>query len=255
MIDRRRLRRHLAGSGLRPGMSVLVHCSMREIGWLRGGARVLREELLGILGEQGTLIVPTQTRSKSVSSVVFQRTVAGMDAEEYELYLKVMPGFDARTTASEEMGGLAEAVRTDPRAHRSTHPTTSFAAIGRHAAALCAVHPLESLLGDESPLGALRDLDGSVLLLGVGYAKCTAFHLGEQAAFADEQVYRCKIGDEWREFTGFPHRDGDFAELGERFERACRNGIRTGRVGAARTRLFPLAMAADFAAKELPALR
>jgi aminoglycoside 3-N-acetyltransferase len=256
MIDRRRLKADLIASGLHEGMSVLVHCSMREIGWVRGGALVVRDVLLDILGEErGTLVVPTQTRSKSVSSAEFQRAVADLEAEELELYLKVMSGFDVRTTPSEGMGGLAESVRAHPRAHRSTHPTTSFAAVGRHAAELCAAHPLECLLGDRSPLGGLRDLDGSVLLLGVGYQKCTAFHLGEQAAFVDEQVYRCKIGDEWRRFKGFPHRDGDFAELGARFERAHPTGIRNGLVGAAPTRLFPLALAADFAAKELPELR
>jgi aminoglycoside 3-N-acetyltransferase len=255
MISGRRLRAALADAGLRPGMTVLVHCSMREIGWIRGGAKTLRGAILDVLGADGTLAVPTQTSSKSVTSKVFQRAVAGLEPEDRELYAKLLPGYDARTTPSEGMGALAEAVRTHPRAHRSAHPSTSFAAVGRHAATVCAVHPIDCLLGEESPLGALRGLDAGVLLLGVGYDKCTAFHLGEDGAFHDERPYRCKIGDDWHDFQGFPHEDGDFAELGRRFEAARAARIRVGLVGGAETRLFPLALAADFAAKELPELR
>jgi aminoglycoside 3-N-acetyltransferase len=258
MVHRRRLRADLTAAGLREGMSVLVHCSMREIGWIRGGPELLRDVILDIIDErQGTLVVPTQTRSKSSTSTAFKTATETFDAEELELYRKVMPGFYVNKTPSEGMGALAEAVRTHRRAYRSSHPSTSFAAVGRHAADLCAKHPLESLVGVSSPLGALRDLEGSsVLLLGVGYDKCTAFHLGEEVAYPEDvQKYVCKVGDEWTPFPGFPHRDGDFVELGERFELACPDGIRRGTVGAASTRLFPLALAADFAAEELPKLR
>lgn len=255
MIDRRRLEADLADSGLRPGMSVLVHCSMRRIGWVEGGAAALREALLDVLGENGTLVVPTQTTSMSDTSMEFQRAIADLDDEDRELHLKLLQGFDPLTTPSERMGALAESVRTHPRARRSAHPTTSFAAVGRQAAAFCAAHPLECLLGADSPLGKLRDNDGNVLLLGVGYDKCTAFHLGEEAAFHWERSYRCKIGDAWNDFQGFPHEDRDFAVLGARFEADHAAMVRKGTVGGASTRLFPLALAADFAAKRLPDLR
>jgi aminoglycoside 3-N-acetyltransferase len=255
-IDRDRLRADLLGAGLREGMAVLVHCSMREIGWVQGGAPALRETLLQILDEeQGTLVVPAQTRSMSTTSTAFQDAIAGLDDEGRELHLKTMPGFDPLTSPAEGMGALAESVRTHPRARRSAHPATSFAAVGRHAEELCASHPLDCLLGPGSPLGALRDLDGTVLLLGVGFDRCTSFHLGEEAVFPFERPYLCKIGDEWRDFKGFPHRDDDFAELGARFEQAYPDDVREGTVGAASTRLFPLAMAADFAVRQLPKLR
>jgi aminoglycoside 3-N-acetyltransferase len=255
-IDRDRLRIELTESGLREGSVVLVHCSLSAIGWVWGGADALRDTLLEILGEEhGTLVVPTQTTYTSVSSREFRREITDLDDEERQLYIKALPGFDPRTSPSENMGALAESVRTHLRAHRSAHPTASFAAVGRHAAELCASHPLDCLLGARSPLGALRDLDAGVLLLGVGFDKCTAFHLGEDAAFSDERPYCCKVGEEWKEFIGFAHRDDDFAELGARFEQACPTAVREGRVGGARTRLFPLALAAEFAERELPKLR
>jgi HEXXH motif-containing protein len=255
-IDRDQLRAQLIESGLRKGTAVLVHCSMRRIGRVQGGADALRDTLLEILDEKhGTLVVPAQTRSKSSTSTAFLNAIAGLDDEGRELYLKVMPGFDPRTSPSEGMGALAESVRTHPRAYRSTHPATSFAAVGRHAEEVCATHPLDCLLGARSPLGALRKLDARVLLLGVGFDKCTSFHLGEEAVFRLERPYLCKIGDEWRDFKGFPHRDDDFTELGARFEHAYPGEVREGEVGTAPTRLFPLAMAADFAAWQLPKLR
>lgn len=254
-LDRGRLRAELGGLGLRAGMTLLVHCSMRRVGWVDGGAQALRDALLDVVGEHGTLVVPAQTRSKSVTSQEFRDAVAGLDEAEYERYLERLPGFDPETSASEGMGLLAEAVRTHPRARRSPHPTTSFAAVGAHAAEVCATHPLDCLLGTQSPLGLLAKLDAGVLLLGVGFDKCTAFHLGEDRALPEERPYRCKIGDEWREFKALSHRDGDFAELGARFERMHSTRVRDGWVGSARARLFPLALAADFAELELPALR
>ena len=255
-LDRGRLRAELAGLGLRAGMTVLVHCSLRGVGRVEGGADALREALLDVVGEEhGTLVVPTQTRANSMTSQEFRAAVTDLDEAEFEVYLKGLPGFDPAASPSEGMGALAEAVRTHSRAHRSPHPITSFAAVGAHAADLCAIHPLECLLGTQSPLGLLAKLDARVLLLGVGFDKCTAFHLGEDRALPEERPYRCKIGDEWRDFKALSCQDTDFAELGARFERAHSGRVRHGRLGAASTRLFPLALAADFAEMELPALR
>ena len=254
-LDRGRLRAELDGLGLRAGMTVLVHCSLRRVGWVDGGAAALREALLDVLGEHGTVVVPAQTGSKSATSRELRDAVAGLDKAECERYLARLPGFDPAASPVEGMGALAEAVRTHPRAHRSPHPATSFAAVGAQAAELCAAHPLECLLGTESPLGLLAKIDARVLLLGVGFDKCTAFHLGEDRALPEERPYRCKIGDAWREFKALSYRDGDFAELGARFERVHGARVRDGWVGNARARLFPLALAADFAELELPALR
>jgi aminoglycoside 3-N-acetyltransferase len=237
-------------------MAVLVHCSMRQVGLVEGGAECLRDALLDVLGEEhGTLVVSAQTPSVSATSRRFKEALAGLDSVQREAYLRDLPGFDPRTSPAEGVGVLAESVRTHDRAQRSPHPITSFAAVGRHAAEICASHPLECLLGAQSPLGRLSDLKGRVLLLGVGFDACTAFHLGETAVFSCEQDYRCKISGKWRNFTGFEYRDHDFIELGEKFEQAHAADISDGRVGDCRARLFPLHTAAEFAAMELPGLR
>lgn len=255
-IDRDRLRAQLEELGLRRGMTVLVHCSMSRIGWVDGGAGTLREALRDVLGRyRGTVVVPTQTRSKSATSTEYQKATEGFGYEELKLHDKILPGFNARRSPAEDMGVFAEAVRTHPWARRSPHPTTSFAAVGRRAGRLCAEHPLDCLLGPRSPLGRLAELDARVLLLGVGFDKCTAFHLGEDRCFDEKRPYRCKIEDSWIEFNGFPHRDDDFTELGRRFLAAHSDAVRQSPVGEAPSSLFPLNLAADFAEKELPELR
>jgi aminoglycoside 3-N-acetyltransferase len=246
--------RHL---GVERGTTLLVHCSMRRIGWVEGGAATLRDALLSVLDESaGTLVVPAQTRSKSQTSAEFLEAVAHLDDAGRSAFLDALPGFDREHSPTEGMGALAEAVRLHPHAHRSAHPLTSFAAIGARAREVCASHPLDCLLGKQSPLGALYELGAQVLLLGVGFDKCTAFHLGEDAAAASgERHYTCKIGDTWEKFDDLAHQDDDFTELGRRFaERRPRN-VRAGRVGSAHALVFPVQDAADFAASELPHLR
>lgn len=251
-----RLRQEAAALGLRSGAVVLVHCSMSALGRVDGGAQGLCAALLDVLGPQGTLVVPTQTRSKSTTSRESREATAGLTSLQRERYFRRLRGFDVRRTPSEGMGALAEVVRTDPRSHRSAHPTTSFAALGRDAAAVTASHPYDSVLGSRSPLGWMYDAGAAVLLMGVGYDKCTAFHLGEHASVALDRSYWFKVGADWLNVAGArDYDDSDFAALGRDFERSHGGEISRGLVGDAECRLFPLPLAADFAAKHLPGMR
>lgn len=67
------------------------------------------------------------------------------------------------------MGVVPAFFRTWPGVLRSSHPVTSFAALGLHAAYLTDNHILEADPGNRSPVGRLYDLDGHVLLLGVDH--------------------------------------------------------------------------------------
>lgn len=251
------LRHDFTALGLREGMVLLVHCSLRGIGRVDGGAETVRDALLGILGDEGTLVVPTQTRSKSTSSGEVRQSVGRLSPRERERFLGGVAGFDPARTPSEGMGALAEAVRTHPRAFRSAHPTASFAAIGRDAADLTASHPYDCVLGDRSPLGWMHRAGAHVLLLGVGFDKCTAFHLGEDSSsVSPTRSYWFKVGNGWKNVRGArDYNDSDFDELGGLFSAAHSDYLSTGLVGAAASTLFPLALAADFAEKQLPALR
>jgi aminoglycoside 3-N-acetyltransferase len=98
-------------------------------------------------------------------------------------------------------------------------------------------------------------MDAMVLLLGVGFDKCTAFHLGENEVLVGRRRYVCKVGDSWEVFADIAHRDEDFAELGRRFAHDEPDAVRGGPVGGAEALLFPVRTAAEYAARELPELR
>jgi aminoglycoside 3-N-acetyltransferase len=149
------------------------------------------------------------------------------------------------------MGALAEHVRTAPGARRSAHPQTSFAALGPAAGRITGGHAAGCHLGEHSPLARLYETGADILLLGVGYESCTAFHLAEYR-YTDvppTRRYRCVIEQDgrpaWWSYQDVDLDDGDFSELGEALERS--RPVRTGRVGAAEARLIPLRTAVDFA--------
>lgn len=47
--------------GVRPGQDLIVHCSMRQVGPIPGGAATLLRALRSAIGPEATLVVPAQT--------------------------------------------------------------------------------------------------------------------------------------------------------------------------------------------------
>jgi aminoglycoside 3-N-acetyltransferase len=239
--------RELRLLGVRPGQDLLVHCSMRRIGPVSGGPGTLLAAIQEAASPDATIVVPTQTAWNSRTSREFRLATAGLTADECARHLAALPVFDQASTPSSGMGAFAEHVRTRPRSLRSAHPQTSFAALGPRAAACTAGHDPDCHLGERSPLRWLYDADAAVLLLGVGYAVCTAFHLAE---------YRLPGGADIR---GADLDDSDFALLGAAFESArladLDAGPRSGRVGTATSRRVPVRTAVDFAVEWLPVHR
>ena len=237
--------------GVAAGSTVLVHCSMSALGRIAGGADALLDALLSSLGAEGTLVVPAQTAGNSNTSPRFLAATTGLSPDEAATFEATLPGFNPATSPAQGMGALAERVRRQPGAVRSGHPQTSFAALGPRAAALMAVHDLDCHLGERSPLGALYAADAKILLLGVGYAVCTAFHLAEYRLPQPPELrpHRCYLRrDAERIRLDFlaPHLDdSDFSRLGLEVERT--GFVRTGLVGAAPSRLLPMRPAVDLA--------
>ncbi|MEW9547844.1 aminoglycoside N(3)-acetyltransferase [Nonomuraea sp. NPDC050783] len=241
------------------GQVIVLHSSLRSVGPVEGGAATVVAALREVIGEDGTLAVPTGTAGNSDTSSLYRAAVAGMTPEQVAAHRARMPAFDPATTPSQGMGAIAEHVRTLPGARRSAHPHTSFAAAGPLTAWVTEGHARDCLLGERSPVARLYDAGARVLLLGVGYDRCTAFHLAEYRCTADppRRAYRAVVDDgdgrRWCEFEDVDVDAGDFAALGAAFEET--GVVRRGRVGAAEARLFPLRGAVDFAVDWLAANR
>ncbi|MET9800279.1 AAC(3) family N-acetyltransferase [Streptomyces sp. NPDC006368] len=246
------LRAQLAALGVEPGGVLLVHASLRAVGPVSGGSEAVLRALRAALGPDGTVVVPTFTAHNSDSSPAYRERVRGLGQAERAAVRAAMPPYDAATMASDGMGVLAETVRTAAGAVRSAHPQTSFAALGARAGQVVSGHRPDCHLGEHSPLARLYDLDGRILLLGTGFERCTAFHLGEyRLARPPRRTYRCVVREggarRWWAYEDVALDDGDFGTLGADLERDRPGVVRHGRVGAARCRLLGVVEAVDYA--------
>lgn len=240
----------LRALGLATGAVVLVHSSLSSLGYVSGGALAVVQALLDVLGPSGTLVVPSQTADNRDPS-----TWRPAPPEPWWPLIRAsLPGFDPARTPSVKVSVITEQVRTWPGAVRSIHPQTSFAAVGARAAELMSVHRIDCHLGEDSPLAALAAVGASTLLLGVGFAKTTAFHLAEYRMPAPaRRTYACAVltpdgGRRWLEYEDVVLDDGDFGRLGTDFARDT-DAVTSGPVGAAPCLLFPIGDAVAYAQK------
>jgi aminoglycoside 3-N-acetyltransferase len=241
--------------GVRPGETLLVHSSLRSLGWVSGGAPTVVRALLEVLGPDGTVVVPAQTADNRDPS----RWLVPPPESWWAELRNHVAAFDPGSTPSCRMGAIAECVRTWPGAVRSGHPQTSFAAVGFRAARLLAGHRLEAQLGEASPLARLADIDARILLLGVDFDRCTAFHLAEHRLpdppiRPDACAIRTQTGRAWVTFAAVALDASDFGALGHDLE-AETDLVTTGPVGHAPARILPLPDAVDYAQKWLIAHR
>ncbi len=198
------LKQDLLRLGVRPGGVLLVHSSLRALGRPPGGAAGVIDELLSILGPEGTLLMPALT---------------------YERVTPENPVFDVRQTPS-NVGVLAEVFRQQPGTRRSLHPTHSVCAVGRLAANLLKPHAADSTpCGPNSPFRRLAELDGQILMLGCGLEPNTSMHAVEEVAavpylFDPPIEYRLTLEDgSTRRKTYLPHSFRGFYQRYERLER------------------------------------
>ena len=133
---------------------VTIHSSLREVGPIAGGADGLIDALKDYLCD-GLLLIPTHTW-------------ANVNAAN--------PHFDVRSTVP-CIGTLAKVAAFRPDGVRTLHPTHSMAAFGKNAR--------EYIQGEEksatpAPVGGalsrLYELNGKVLLVGVGHERNTYLH-------------------------------------------------------------------------------
>jgi aminoglycoside N3'-acetyltransferase len=214
-VSRRELVAQLRALGVAAGGVLLVHVSFRAVRPVEGGPEGLVAAIREALGPGGTLVMPSWL------------------GDEDEL-------FDPRSSAAApDLGAVADVFWRLPGVVRSEHPQ-AFAAVGPHAAAVVQGRlPIPPHV-PESPVGRVRDLDGQVLLLGVGHEADTTVHLAELVAGVPYRLPRWfTVEHEGRrvrvDYEENDHCGDRFALVGEWL--AERGLQREGRVGHARALL------------------
>jgi aminoglycoside 3-N-acetyltransferase len=244
---RRSLAAYLRRLGLEPGNVVIAHSSLSSLGWVCGGSVAVVQALMDAIEESGTLVMPTHSAEYSDPGKWEHPPVPESWLEPIR---ENMPAFDPRTAPTRGMGRIPETFRVWPGTLRSSHPAYSFAAWGRHASFVTGDHSLDYSLGKSSPLARIYELDGQVLLLGVGHESNTSFHLAEYLAPAARRIEDgAPVVEEgrrvWKTYKDIELNEGVFGEIGADFDRAV--GVRSSRVGSAQAKLFSQRQAVDFA--------
>ncbi len=205
---------------------------------------------MDVLGSRGNLVVPTHTAGNRDPG----SWIPPVPPEQRASVRDQLPGFDPALMPSQGMGAVAECVRLWPGARRSAHPQVSIGALGPDASWLTRDHEPTCHHGEQSPLPRLEQLDARILLLGVGWKRCTAFHLAEyRQLHPPTREYSCAVttaqGRRWVRYRDVVLDDSSFAELGKDLERSSGPGrsVICGPVGQATARLTPIRTAVSFA--------
>ena len=154
MITQKQFLADLRSIGVRKGMDLLVHSSLRRTGPVEGGPEAIIDILLEAIGPTGTLLMPTISGSVTPSQ----------------------PVFHVEKTPS-AVGYLPQLFLTRKEAVRSLHPIHSAAAMGPRAEFYTQDHlAANTPWSPESPYGKLMRQNGWILFLGVNMDVNTCFH-------------------------------------------------------------------------------
>lgn len=163
-IDKATIVNGLREMGIVPGDVVMLHSSLKSLGYVEGGAQTVLEAVYEAVSPGGTLVVPTYYLP---GGTIYNTC-------KMEGYV-----FDPRQHGS-NLGALPDTFLKMPGIKRSIHPTHSVSALGPQAEYVVSAHHLApSIFGPGSPWERCLQLNAKVLGLGISMGPVTFYHLLE----------------------------------------------------------------------------
>ncbi len=247
-ITKKRLVDDLRNAGVKEGDTLIVHTSMRTIGWIVGGAVTVIAAFMEAVSDQGTLVMPTQSTDNGEPSRWQHPPVP---EDWWQIIRDEMPPYNPETTPTRKMGIVGETFRKYPNVHRSAHPNASFSAWGKKAEYVVETHPVDDVFGDRSPLGKLYELNAKILLIGTGLEANTSLHHAEFKAKLPNMPIEKKGAAVlengkrvWKTWEAKEWDDEDFHKIAADYEEKA--GIAPVVIGQAESHIFSMKSLIDF---------
>ncbi|USS88552.1 AAC(3) family N-acetyltransferase [Fructilactobacillus hinvesii] len=160
------------------GDTLIVHSSLKSLGFVLGGPEAVIQSLINRVGETGTIMMPTQSVERSDPNTWGYPPA---DPKDWQYIRDHQLPYNPETTpVSTGIGIIPETFRKYPNVIRTTHPLYSFAIYGARQAEL-APHAFHFGLGPNSPLGTLytNQIPAKILMIGTDFETNTSIHLAE----------------------------------------------------------------------------
>ena len=187
--------------GIKQGDTLLVHASLSSLGYVVGGVEALFLALRDVIGEQGTIVVPTQTVEISDPA---SWQYPPVPEEWHDVICDAMPAYSKELSYSKAMGAFSQFIGILPDSIRSNHPMYSFTAIGEKAVEIIGEDTFDFPFGEESPLARLYSIGAKVLMIGTDFETNTSLHLAENRLNREVIHEKSKIvtkdGEKWISF-------------------------------------------------------
>ena len=152
--------------GIEPGDALMVHSSLKSLGWVDGGPDAVIDALLEAVGDEGVVFMPTLT------STFVTRAGSTLGQHVWD-----------KTETPSRVGKITDVFWRRDNAFRSDHPTHSLAAIGKDAEELVKGHgDGASTFDKRGPYGQYVKLNAKILFIGTGMGCNTTLHVTEDWA-------------------------------------------------------------------------
>lgn len=171
---------------------VIVHSSLKSLGFVIGGAETVVMALLDWVGKDGTLVFPAFSYWLSDPEQWHYPPVASHLVDKVRNNL---PPFNVDLSQI-DTGAIPNMAARFPGSLRSIHPNSSVLSLGKHAQRIVSAQRLENSLLPDGPLGQVYALNGWVLSIGTDLSTNSSLHLAERWARGGKGLPY--LGESWK---------------------------------------------------------